>query len=437
MSGQHVKITSRPFPLTYTVGATPDDSFDFEGPFWAAEDIIVTVDGVELGQDEFTVAGNFLQNGELVVGAYGGGTVTLNVAVSNKEVVIDRLVVDTRETDYGTGPFSQNTLNSDLDKLTARDQDIIARLPVTSGTSLNAGDVRDIVADFLIAGTNVTLTRVGTELTVAATAGGGSVAWGDLTGMPAAIDAIDGLTPAADRIAYYTGASAAALAPLTSFGRSLIDDSDAAAARTTLGVAIGSQVQAYHANLAALALLEPLADKLTYWTSGAAAALTDFTSVARTLVAQTTQAAMRTTGLGLGDLATLNTITASLISDPTNVKTTESLVIAASDETTALTVGTGKVTFRMPYAFTLTAVRASLTTVSSSGVVTVDINEGGVSILSTLLTIDANEKTSTTAATPAVISDTALADDAEITVDIDGAGTGAKGLKVVLIGRRT
>jgi hypothetical protein len=91
----------------------------------------------------------------------------------------------------------------------------------------------------------------------------------------------------------------------------------------------------------------------------------------------------------------------------------------------------------MPYAFTLTAVRANLNTASSSGIPTVDINEAGVSILSTKLTIDANEKTSTTAATAAVISDTSLADDAEITFDIDVAGTGAKGLKVWLIGSRT
>jgi hypothetical protein len=91
----------------------------------------------------------------------------------------------------------------------------------------------------------------------------------------------------------------------------------------------------------------------------------------------------------------------------------------------------------MPYAFTLTAVRASLNTVSSSGIPTVDINEGGVSILSTKLTIDASEKTSTTAATAAVISDATLADDAEMTIDIDVAGTGAKGLKVILIGYRT
>jgi hypothetical protein len=112
------------------------------------------------------------------------------------------------------------------------------------------------------------------------------------------------------------------------------------------------------------------------------------------------------------------------------------LAVAVSDETTAITTGTAKVTFRMPFAMTVTAVRASLAVASSSGLPTFDINEGGSTILSTKLTVDANEKTSTTAATAAVISDSALADDAEITIDIDVAGTGAKGAKVYLIGTR-
>lgn len=112
--------------------------------------------------------------------------------------------------------------------------------------------------------------------------------------------------------------------------------------------------------------------------------------------------------------------------------------VACSDETTALTTGAGKVTFRTPCAMTVTAVRASLTTAQSSGnIFTVDINEGNTSILSTKLTIDNTEKTSTTAATPPVISDSSLADDAEITVDIDQIGDGtAKGLKVTIIGTR-
>ena len=117
-------------------------------------------------------------------------------------------------------------------------------------------------------------------------------------------------------------------------------------------------------------------------------------------------------------------------------KPIEAIIVALGDETTAITTGNAKVTMRMPYAFVLSEVRASLGTASSSGLPTVDINEGGTTILSTKLTIDATEKTSVTAATPAVISDANLADDAEITFDIDVAGTGAAGLKVALIGRR-
>lgn len=115
----------------------------------------------------------------------------------------------------------------------------------------------------------------------------------------------------------------------------------------------------------------------------------------------------------------------------------EVLVIACSDETSDITTGTGKVTFRMPFAMTLTEVRASSNTGPAS-TLTIDINESGVSILSTKLTFDATEKTTTTASTPAVISDTSLADDAEITIDFDTVGSGptGNGVKVYLIGYR-
>jgi hypothetical protein len=112
--------------------------------------------------------------------------------------------------------------------------------------------------------------------------------------------------------------------------------------------------------------------------------------------------------------------------------------VAASDETTNLTTGTAKVTFRMPHAMTLTAVRASLTTAQIAGaLLTVDINLNGVSVLGTKLTFDNSEKTTVTAATPATIVTSALTDDGEITVDIDTVGTAlAKGLKITLIGTR-
>ena len=117
----------------------------------------------------------------------------------------------------------------------------------------------------------------------------------------------------------------------------------------------------------------------------------------------------------------------------------DQLGVACSDETTAITAGTGKLTFRMPFAMTLTAVRASVTTAPTGAALVIDINENGTSILSTKLSIDASEKTSTTAATAAVISDTALADDAEMTIDFDQVGStiAGAGVKVTLIGTRS
>jgi hypothetical protein len=132
--------------------------------------------------------------------------------------------------------------------------------------------------------------------------------------------------------------------------------------------------------------------------------------------------------------ASAGTIHATNYSKDTN----EFIIIAVSDETSDLETGTAKVTFRMPYALTLSEVRAIVTTAATGSAIQVDINESGTTILSTKLTIDATEKTSETAATPPVISDSALADDAEITIDIDAVGstTAGAGLKVYLIGAR-
>ena len=123
----------------------------------------------------------------------------------------------------------------------------------------------------------------------------------------------------------------------------------------------------------------------------------------------------------------------------TDVKVTEEVfIVALSDETTDLTTGTAKASFNMPFAMTLTGVKANCTTAPVGSTIIVDINEAGSTILSTKLSIDASETTSTSAASPAVISDTALADDALITFDIDqiGSSTAGKGLKVTLYGYR-
>lgn len=115
------------------------------------------------------------------------------------------------------------------------------------------------------------------------------------------------------------------------------------------------------------------------------------------------------------------------------------LTIGVGDETTAITTGTNKRRFRAPFAFTITTARASLASAQASGtVVTVDVNNAGNSIFSTVITIDNNETTSTTAATPSALNATYVdvADDALIAIDIDACdgSTAAAGLKVTLLG---
>ncbi len=113
----------------------------------------------------------------------------------------------------------------------------------------------------------------------------------------------------------------------------------------------------------------------------------------------------------------------------------QALTVAVSDETTDLTTGTAKITFRAPHAMELIEVRANVNTAPTGANLNIDVNDSGTTIFSTILSIDAGEKTSTTAATTAVISDSSIADDAEITIDIDQIGStiAGKGLKITFI----
>jgi hypothetical protein len=97
----------------------------------------------------------------------------------------------------------------------------------------------------------------------------------------------------------------------------------------------------------------------------------------------------------------------------------ECIIVAISDEVSPLTTGVAKLSFIMPYGFTLSSVKVSLNTASTSGTPTFDLTP---------------ELTTVTAAIPSVLSTTAFSANDLITVDIDVAGTGTSGAKIYMIG---
>jgi hypothetical protein len=86
-------------------------------------------------------------------------------------------------------------------------------------------------------------------------------------------------------------------------GLSLLGAANAATARAALGLVIGTDVQGFDPQLAAMAGLAPASDQIIYWTGAATAAMAALTPAARTLLAQASQSAMRSTGLGLAAIA--------------------------------------------------------------------------------------------------------------------------------------
>ena len=226
--------------------------------------------------------------------------------------------------------------------------------------------------------------------------------------------------------------------------------STALAARAALGLTISSDVQAYSAVLDAttasfttvaeskLAAIEAGADVTDATNVTAAGALMDSEVDANiktlALPASTTISAFGATLTDDADaaaaLVTLGALDKTLI--PTEIMT------AASDEVTAIVAGAGLMQFRMPYAMTGSEIRASLGSACATGTFTLDVLVGAATVFSTLLTVDATEKTSTTAAIPAVLSVTAWPDDSAVSISVTNQGDGtATGLKVTMIGTRS
>lgn len=128
---------------------------------------------------------------------------------------------------------------------------------LVSSTGAGGGGGAAVGADYLQLSSNGTNTneRIFTPGTGLGGSDAGANSTYTLNITDAELLAILGLTSAADRLPYFTGSGTAALATFTAAGRALVDDADATAQRATLGVVIGTNVQAWDTDLDCLAAL--------------------------------------------------------------------------------------------------------------------------------------------------------------------------------------
>lgn len=242
----------------------------------------------------------------------------------------------------------------------------------------------------------------------------------------ATLTAFAAAATAANKLAYFNGTDSVALTDLSAFARTILDDADGAAVRTTIGA------QAVDATLTALAGMTTSANALPYFTGTDVVTTTTLSSFARTILDDTTAAAVLTT-LGIGTGATFAAKSdRSIQFQPTSP---QGLVSAIPTPTLAQD-------YLVPAALngmTIKGVMAGLTTTGTTATTVQIIRvRGGVSVnvLSPATTIDANESDSTTGTAGTVTGANAtLATGDLLQLSVTALGTNAAGLKVdVLVG---
>lgn len=220
-----------------------------------------TEDGVEAVAGSYTqeeiedfVGAMFAGNTGLIDAVYddGAGTITLTLDVSAADKMLYSTAADTWA--EATITSFARTLLDDTDAATARAtlgitaydtetvQDVVGALIVDSSSidatyndgagTLSLAVIDEYIQDLvgaMVSGNTETL------ITVTYQDSDGTL---DFEITDAELTALAGLVSAADRLPYFTGLGTASLATFTTFGRSLVDDTDATTARATLGITI-------------------------------------------------------------------------------------------------------------------------------------------------------------------------------------------------------
>lgn len=237
-------------------------------------------------------------------------------SISGLATVADRMIYTTGADTYALTPLTAagRAILDDTDATAQR-----ATLGLVIGTNVQAYDdaLQSIaglatVADRMIYTTAAdtyavaTLTAAGRALLDDAAASDQRTTLGlaigsNVQAYDAALQSISGLATVADRMIYTTAADTYAVATLTAAGRAILDDTDATAQRTTLGLDIGSDVQGYDATLAGIAALAPIANQMIYATGADSFAAASLTAAGRAILDDATASDQRNTlGLTIG-----------------------------------------------------------------------------------------------------------------------------------------
>ena len=205
-------------------------------------------------------------------------------------------------TDLAFTQFSGAGSVSAGDGLSKSGNTLSADLKANSGLVISSGEIALDLDASGISG-SLGIADGGTNATTASAARTnlGLAIGSDVQAHDAILDDVAALTQAANKGIFFDTANSAATFDLTAAGRALLDDADASAQRTTLGVAIGSDVQAFDAELGCYCWPDICSQQAAFFTGSGTADLADLTAFARTLLDDANASTARTTlGLAIG-----------------------------------------------------------------------------------------------------------------------------------------